>query len=257
MRADSPAIAGFVDKWLQREPAFVQASAFVAPAQRALFAHWGALLFCLREAVFELSDPALRLAKSGWWAQELIAIAQSQAHHPLAQALMAYPDAPWAGLSAALLQSANTSEQSSLDTGEALAQMMPLATATVAVESALFGGEANVAAQQLAAVHLLAQRLWVGRAADDAGRVPLQLLARHQVSRSAIREGAAAAAISDFARELLRAAPAQSASLPLFRRMQWVLDRALLTCLGNGRAPPSRPDLLGLWRLWRAARRGG
>src|SRR3546814_10513002 len=78
MPAETPAVAGFIDKWLQREPAFVQASLFVAPAQRALFAHWGALLFCLREAAFELSEPSLRIAKSGWWAQELLALAQGR-----------------------------------------------------------------------------------------------------------------------------------------------------------------------------------
>lgn len=255
MPTDSPA-AGFVEKWLQREPVFVQASLFVAPAQRALFAQWGALLFCLREAAFELSDPSVRLTKSGWWAQELLAITQLQAQHPLTQELMAFPDAPWAGLSAALLQSASNSDRSVLDTGDALAQMMPLASATVAVEAALLGGEANAAAMRLAAVHLLAQRLWRGQTADDAGRVPLQLLARHQISRNAIREGAAAPAIAEYARELVLAAPESSASVPLFRRMQWVIDRALLTRLAKGRPPSSRPNMLALWHLWHAARRG-
>jgi len=255
MATDSPT-AGFVEKWLQREPAFVQASLFVAPAQRTLFAHWGALLCCLREAAFELSDPSVRLAKSGWWAQELLAITQLQARHPLTQELMAYRGAPWVGLSAALLQTVGTGDQSSLDTGDALAQMMPLATATVAVEAALLGGEANAAAMRLAAVHLLAQRLWRGQTADDAGRVPLQLLARHQVSRSAIREGAAAAAIAEYARELLLAAPAQSTSAPLFRRMQWVSDRDLLARMAAGRPLGNKPGLRSVWQLWRAARRG-
>lgn len=257
MPTDAPAIAGFVEKWLHREPVFVQASLFVAPAQRVLFANWGALLFCLREAAFELSDPSVGLTKSGWWAQELLAITQLRAQHPLTQELMAYPGAPWAGLSAALLQSASNSDRSVLDTGDALAQMMPLASATVAVEAALLGGEANAAAMQLAAVHLLAQRLRVGQVADDAGRVPLQLLARHQVSRNAIREGAAAAAIAEYARELLLAAPEPSASAPLFRRMQWVSDRDLLARMSAGRPLRNKPGLRSVWQLWRAARRGG
>lgn len=249
-----PGSAGFVEKWLQREPGFVPASLFVAAPQRALFAHWGALLFCLREAAFELRDPSVGLVKTGWWAQELLAIAQSRAQHPLSLSMIAHRDAPWSELSTALLQVASWREQSALDSTDALAQMMPLATAMVAVEAVLLGGEANAAAKQLAALHLLAQRLSVGQAADDAGRVPLQLLARHQVARSAIREGAAAAVIAEYAKELLRLAPAQRTALPMFRRVQWVLDRDLLERMASGRAPRKTPGLRCVWQFWRLAR---
>lgn len=254
MPAEPSASAGFIDKWLQREPAFVQASLFVARDQRQLFAHWGALLFCLREAAFELSDPSLRLTKSAWWARELIAITTAQAQHPLAQAFAVHPQAPWPELSAALLHAAGDSEPAPHDSHAALAQMHTLASAMVAVEAALLGGTASASATRLAAIHLLAQRLWVGQSADDAGRVPLQLLARHQVSRSAIRDGKAAAAVADYAGELLLLAPADSAAVPLFRRMQWVLDRDVLACLAAGKPPRCKPGMRSLWRFWRAAR---
>lgn len=256
MPPESPAVAGFIDKWLQREPAFVQAGLFVAPPQRALFSHWGALLYCLREAAFELSDPSLRIAKSGWWAQELLAIAQGKPSHPLASALLEHGEAPWSELSMALLQAASQHEHTARDTDDAIAQVQPLAAAMVAVEAALLGGEPGSAATRCAAIHLLSQRLLIGQAADDAGRIPLQLLARHQVSRSAIREGAAAAAVADYAQELLLAAPVQDANAPLMRRMQWVLDRAVLKRLAKRQPAPARPGMGSLWRLWRAARRG-
>ncbi|MDP1698586.1 MAG: hypothetical protein Q8L45_12520 [Xanthomonadaceae bacterium] len=256
MPTELSAAAGFVDKWLQREPAFVQASLFVAPAQRVLFAHWGALLFCLREAAFELSDPSLRVAKSSWWAQELLALAQGNASHPLANQLLEHAGAPWAALSMALLQAASHSDQTALDTDAAITQMQPLAAAMVAVEAALLGGEADCAATRWAALHLLSQRLLVGQATDDAGRIPLQLQARFQVSRSAIREGTAAAAVAGYAQQLLLAAPAGGVDAPLFRRMQWLLDRAVLKRLASGQPAPARPGMLSLWRLWRAARQG-
>jgi len=257
MPTELPAAAGFLDKWLQREPAFVQASLFVAPAQRALFAHWGALLYCLREAAFELSDPSLRVAKSSWWAQELLALAQGKASHPLTSELVVHAGAPWAELSMALLQAASYSDQAPLNTDDAITQMLPLAAAMMAVEAALLGGEAGSVATRWAAIHLLSQRLLVGQAADDAGRIPLQLQARFQVSRSAIREGTAGAAVAGYAQELLLAAPTDGVAVPLFRRMQWVLDRALLRRLANRQIAPTRPGMLGLWQLWRAARRGG
>ncbi|PKM15233.1 MAG: hypothetical protein CVV12_09475 [Gammaproteobacteria bacterium HGW-Gammaproteobacteria-2] len=257
MPTELPAVAGFVDKWLQREPAFVQASLFVAPAQRALFAQWGALLYCLREAAFELSDPSLRVAKSSWWAQELLALARGNASHPLTRELVVHAAAPWSDLSMALLQAVSHSDQSAVDTDAAITQLQALAAAMVAVEAALLGGEAGAVATRWAAIHLLSQRLLVGQAADDAGRIPLQLHARFQVSRSAIREGTAGAAVASYAQELLLAAPADGVNVPLFRRMQWVLDRALLRRLANRQSVPARPGMLGLWQLWRAARRGG
>jgi len=219
-----------------------------------LFAHWGALLFCLREAAFELSDPTLRLAKSSWWAQELLASGEAQARHPLTQVLMTHPDAPWAELSAALLQAAGNGDPSPHDACDALVQMQSLAAAMVGVEVALLGGVASTSATRLAAIHLLTQRLRVGQSADDAGRVPLQQLARHQVSRSAIRAGKAAAAVAAHAHELRLLAPADSAAAPLFRRLQWVLDRDFLGCLAAGKAPQRKPGMRSLWQLWCAAR---
>lgn len=254
MPPESPAVAGFVDKWLRREPGFVQACLFVARPQRALFSHWGALLYCLREAAFELSDPSLRSAKSDWWAQELVSLAQGKPSHPLASALVEHAEAPWTELSMALLHTASQHEQTALDTDAAIAQVQPLATAMVAVEAVLLGGTAGAEVARFAAIHLLSQRLLIGQTADDAGRVPLQLLARHQISRSAIREGTAAAAVAGYAQELLLAAPARDGDAPLFRRMQWVLDRAVLKRLSNRRAAPARPGMGSLWRLWRAAR---
>lgn len=250
----TPAIAGFVDKWQVREPGMALAELFVAGGQRGVFRAWGALLHEVREAAFELSDAQVRFAKSSWWAQELLAIGQGSPGHPLGTALHGIAAAPWPALASALIATVATSDEAPVDTDHALRQMQPLAAATAAVEAALFGqADAGNAASAIA-VHLLTQRLLVGRASDDAGRVPLHLLARHQIVRQTIREGGGEPALRDWASELASRMPRCIESGVAFRRMQSVHDLALLQRLAVGSRHPSRPGLAALWQTWRAAR---
>ena len=76
----------FVHKWRQREPEMRLAEVFCARADAVSgisngataalrFTAWGALLHELREAVFEIAEPAVAGAKRGWWAEELQLIA--------------------------------------------------------------------------------------------------------------------------------------------------------------------------------------
>jgi len=249
-------MAGFVGKWQAREPGMALAERFVAPAQRPLFCAWGALLHALREAAFELRDANVRVAKSSWWAQELLAIAQGRPSHPIGAALMPAAAVPWPTLAAALLEIATADAHTPVDGEQAMQQLRPLALAIAAVEAGVFARADTPKSADAIAVHLLAQRLLVGRASDDAGRIPLHWLARHQLSRSAIREGGGDAAVRDWARELLARLPDRPASNVGFRRLQWVQDRALLSRLVAGAPQPLRPGLRCLWQTWRVARAG-
>lgn len=250
---DDEAIAGFVHKWQAREPGMALAELFVAKAQRPRFRAWGALLHALREAAFELSDAGVRAAKSAWWAQELVAMAQGRPSHPIGVALLPLPTAPWQALAAALLEAASAEASAPVDGEHAVCQLRPLAEAIAAVETQVFACVDTPYGAESIAVHLLAQRLLVGQAADDAGRIPLHLLARHQLGRSAIREGGAGVAARDWARELLQREPARLFAAAPFRRMCWAQDRALLARLASGAPQPARPGLCDLWRIWRAA----
>lgn len=250
------AVAGFVDKWQAREPGMALAERFVAGGTRGVFRAWGALLHELRESAFELSDAQVRHAKSSWWAQELLAIGRGSPRHPLGSVLLNDAATPWTALASALIATVAVSDEPPLDGDHALQQMQPFAAAAAAVEAVLFGqADAGNAASAIA-VHLLAQRLLVGRASDDAGRIPLHLQARHQIARQAIRDGGGDVAVRDWARELLTRMPVRIESDVGFRRMQWVHDRLLLRRLSVGSRHPSKPGLTALWQTWRAARGG-
>lgn len=232
----------------------VLAEVFVPVPQRQLFRAWGTLLYALREASCELSDHALRVAKSHWWAQELLAVENRRPAHPIGMALLPAVAAPWQALASALVQWATTQRDAPVDADHALAQMRPIATAIAATESALFGSHVVAPAGHAVAVHWLTQRLLVGRAAEDAGSIPLHVLARHQVSRSAIREGGAEQALRDWAHQLHTLSGPVEEGAVVFRRMQCVQDRVVLECLAAGSAQPTRPGPRTLWRMWRAAR---
>jgi hypothetical protein len=262
----APATAHFVEKWLQREPEMRIAAAFCARADgdgdaaaaRARFDAWGALLHELREALFELPDAGVAMAKRGWWAEELHLIASGRARHPLGEALQALPEAralPWTGLALALM--AGGGEARPADTTQALAALLPLAQATVAVENAAFHArdEGQDAARALA-VHWLLQRMPRGLADEDGARVPMHLLARHGLALSQLA-ASPDALLRDWAAELLAALPATTTGAFL-RRARLRFDRARLQRLATrgGQGGFDDPAALpALWRAWQAARR--
>ena len=262
--ADEPATAHFVEKWFQREPEMRITAAFCARADgeaepalaRARFEAWGALLHELREALFELPDAGVAMAKRGWWAEELHAIAQGRARHPLGEALASLPEsksAPWTGLALALMGASG--ETRGADTAQALAGLQALAQATIAVENALFhAGDAEAGAARALAVHWLLHRLPRGLADEDGARVPMHLLARHGLTAAQLPT-APDALLRDWAGELLAALPAGGGAF--LRRARLRFDRARLQRLAGrgGEGGFDDPGALPtLWRAWQAAR---
>lgn len=260
--SDASTLAGYVATWHAREPEMRLAEVFAPAAARARYRVWGALFFVLREAAFELSDSRVTAVKAGWWAEELLALAQGRPRHPLTCAL-AGVEAPWPALARALPEAA-LDERRPADSQAGLSMLAPLAQALAAVEAALFS-TANVpathgsdthltAASRAIAVHLLAERLRFGPGAADAARLPMDLLARHGVGLNVLAADPLHPALADWAGELLARLPADLGAAPLFRRQRAAFDRVRLL-RRSARLPEAAPaGLPTLWRAWRAAR---
>lgn len=239
-----------VGKWHRREPEMAMAEVFCPARERERFRAWGALLFELREAVFELSDPRVTAVKTGWWAETLLALGKAQGRHPLTEALLGV-SAPWSVLARAVLEAPQQPSRPG-DGEAALAGVRSLAQAIAEVEAALFA--AQPAPADAVAVHVLLQRLPAGLSAEDAGRVPLHLLARHQLRSEDLPGTRSEPLLRDWAGELRARLPARLSGVCLYRRLRCAFDAARLQRLATGRgfAPP--PAFSTVWRGWRAAR---
>ena len=263
MMASGPS-GHFVGKWWAREPEMRIADAFATGGDpqnataRLRFQAWGALLHELREAVFEMPDPGVAAAKRGWWAEELQAVGRGAPRHPLGEALAAMEGtraAPWTGLSLAVVGGAG-GEARAADTAQAIADLQPLARATIEVENALFRvRDDGAAAARALAVHWLLQRLPHGLGAEDGARVPMHLLARRGVTLAQLPL-APDPLLRDWAGELRAALPAPAGGAYL-RRARTRFDAARLARLEarggqGGFAEPA--GFATLWRAWRAAR---
>ncbi|HEV2607957.1 MAG TPA: hypothetical protein VGT79_08240 [Xanthomonadaceae bacterium] len=255
---DAPAVAAFVAKWRMREPEMVYAEVFSARPLRMRFAVWGALLFELREAAFELSDARLIEAKSAWWADELLRCAQGAPRHPLTQALatpqLAELDLTWNALAHGMLAMAHADASRPVDRDAALAAIAPLAEGIAMVEAALFDATMTSEATRMVAVHLLCERLRVGLDASDGGRVPLSLLARHAITGSELAQPQGAPAVADWAGELAAAQPSDFAGVALYRATRSAFDTWFLRELATGHPHRALPRLRALRLAWHAAR---
>src|SRR4249919_456739 len=251
------AIVHYVGKWQSREPEMRVLQVFCAPSQQTRFCAWGALLHELREALFELSDARVTAVKSGWWAEELLGLAQGRHRHPLTEALVG-SDAPCSGLGRALLLQTGDDARHA-DTAEAIAALLPLARSVLAVESALFEtalfkARSSDAAARGLAIHWLLQRLPQGLASEDRARIPMHLFARHGLTAEQLAAGQGEPLLRDWTGELLRALPASTSDASLLRRGRLRFDHARLARLSDGKGFGESPALATLWRAWCAAR---
>ncbi len=262
------AVEPFVAKWLAREPEMQFALNFCAPARRPTFAAWGALLHALREVRFEMREPAVADAKRAWWADELRAIGAGQPRHPLSRQLAGTP-APWHLLARELAIPADDAMRPA-DAGQSLALLEPLAQAVLTVESNLFGathgapghaapepaaGEPDPAAVRSLSVHWRLFQLPRGLADDDLAGVPMDLLARHGLTRADVAVDLPTALLRDWAIALRSAQPFHLEGATPFRRARARFDALRLARLsrrGDDFAPGAAPRVF--WNAWRAAR---
>ncbi len=236
-RAD--ALDAFVGKWRARWPEWSVAEVFVSATHRPVALAWAALQQELTDAAWGGSDARPGEAKLLWWHDELQGWALGRRRHPLGAALQRLP-APWSELAAAL-PSLRDSRERPADGAEAFAQLLPLATAAVVIERALFS-DAQVDAS---AVRLVVSTWLQGRLArDGASAVPLSTLARP------VGPDGNADRIAAWRDELLRDWPA--AARGTRPRQLWAaIARARLA---RGDAGRPLPAWVALWVAWRGAR---
>lgn len=256
--ATNAAVDSHVGKWLTHEPEMEIALIFAgAGRQRARL--WGALLNEWLDAVFDVSDPGVAQAKLAWWGESLALVGSA---HPLVHAFVqetggTVPATQWRTVTDAALALA-TLDASPADVTALVADRLPLATALIAVESALWpqvgGGDA------LALARYLVLRQWRRHRRDalpQPGWLPLQLLARHGLRAQAVYAGedevSSKALFADLAAALL-ALPASPAG-PRLRRIRTRLDEQALVRLSRNQANSfSGAGLAVLWQCWRSAR---
>lgn len=255
---EAPALGEFLAKWRAREPEMALGELFCTPVLRPRFRAWGVLLHELREVAFELSEPRVQAVKGGWWAEELLAIEAGRPRHPVSHALVDVR-ADWRGLARALPLGGEDDDARPGSADAAFAQLAPLAEALLRVEDVAFGHDAPRAdadAREALTTHLLLERLRVGLASSDAGRVPLAVLARHGLTRGQLVDPAGEPALRDWAATLAARLPRRLPAATAYRRVRASFDRQRLEALAAGRGAfePRGPG--AVWRAWRAARSG-
>jgi len=272
--AETSAFASFEEKWLAANPEQATVALFVAPHLRLRAAAFGCLVHELEQAAFGLREPHVAEVKIQWWRQELFAAAAGKPRHPVSAVLFAdpqagHPDAAsWTALAEgalAVLSLGPASDLESLLSGYAR-MYQPIAQ----VEAALFGlpfDDLSAAARLPAISHLLHALRHLPDAPERLP-IPLDLLARHELTRSGLAEHGARRAelLRDFLGRLgaaLQAAltGAPRASLP--RRVRGRLDLALMQEAKRAENPlhvlmkqPGAASWKTLWWSWREARRG-
>lgn len=240
----------FIAKWLAREPEMQFAEVFCPASEKSSFLAWGALLHELKHTLFELSDARVTEVKTAWWADELLRLAKAQPRHPITQALVD-AELPWPALSSSLFGVIETASIRASNTAHALENLLPFASAVVAIEDGLFASKVP-ALNTLFAVHCLLQRLPQGLAHEDRARIPMHLLARYSINAGQLADIGMTGLLQDWGRELAGIS-VQNISGSLFRRARTRFDNAQLAALiqGKGLAKASAPQ--HLWRAWRAA----
>jgi len=258
-----PDAQAFAAKWLAARPELAVALRFVEPRERAPRLAADAIGREIEHAALRIRDTAVATRKLEWWHAELVAMADGQARHPLTRVLgesalaRRVPTSAWAEAIAAALSLREHAAASTLDGLLEAARRMHRPIAGLA------GGIDAVSVIEARALQSLFRD---GLAIDDAlaaGRlpVPLDLLARHRLSRDDFADagGARTAAMGEhFAHLCARMRDLDTARLP-------VLDAAALhaerwRCRRAARAPGDavrRTEGLPwstAWAAWRASR---
>jgi hypothetical protein len=250
----------YVADWFARDPGSEIGQRFCPPAQRRVFALWGALLEQLEQARFDIAEPGVAQAKLGWWLEDLQHGAAGHARHPLGHAFFA--EAAAGAVAPARWVALARASAAHGDSGVVPSRVEDLldvdrewAEAVAAIESDLFDspspGVAVAISQRL--------RQWPAFGDSTPGwRWPLQLMARHQarVEDFASRPPAppARAVARDLAAELL-AILASVPGGPVFRARRSARDAWRLRQWAAGRWDARFPGRMQqLWQSWNAAR---
>jgi phytoene synthase len=253
------AAAGFVGKWLEREPWHRLLLLFQPPARRGLVELVEAVGHELRSAALASSDPRVSAGKLGWWAQDAERWPAGGSTHPLLQALAQRPDAiadagalrDWVAAAGAL-----AGDQAATDLEALLQPWLAFSRA----QAAAFDLD-DRSDGRTHALSLLAERLPQARLALSQGRLPVPLtsLAGHGGSRAALATdpGLRAHVLLDHCVELARGLAASAAG-NRYRRGQAALarlrlQRSIRAGVRPGAESRALPPLRSAFTVWRAS----
>lgn len=269
MSAD--ALSSFETKWALAHPELPLALRFASAPMRPFVSAFACLSYEIGHAAFHIVEPEVARSKLQWWAEELSAFASGKPRHPLTETLGNWP--PLAELSAARWSAVIVGAMAQRESvpASSLADLLvgyrrlyaPLAD----IEAVLFPKlDFDASAQAAVLLRALHEASWIAEAlARDRLPLPLDLLARHQLSRAdlglagdrrdtAMREHLAALAagmrsIDRRGLSALTVAGLQAAQM----RSQRAARAAdpLAECAGK----LDRLPLSSVWASWRAARR--
>lgn len=268
--SDDTAFASFEEKWLAAHPEQRMVALFLDPSLRLRASAFGCLAHEIEEAAFGIGETEVAAAKLNWWRQELFNAANGHPRHPVTQLLFseadvaAIPARDWNALIDGALEQLDAPIAASLD--ELIARLDPFYSALANIESKLLcGGRANPESD--AALWTLAHVLHaLARAEFDANLLPLDLCARHGVTRTQLVQASAArdALLRDFLGDIEReiAGALGIASVrPLGLSVRARLDRKLVARARVARDPldwlvrHANPHIWNsLWAAWREAR---
>jgi phytoene synthase len=268
--AATPAFASFEQAWLDAHPEYAIASIFLPPAERRRENAYAVLTHELG-ATARLREPQVAAAKLAWWRGELAGAAAGRCNHPIARELFdddvarAVDPALWLALAdAALAQQCNTAAAA---LPELLGQRAAFHSIVARIENAMSGGR-NADIESNATLWTISQLLrelpQLGHG-DDSLPLPLDLLARHGLTRSALSAPTPqrAALLRDHL-DALAAVSVGSVAAPsvrgLYQRVRVRHDRLLLAAARNASDPLAyvtghiRPGRwASLWVAWREA----
>lgn len=268
--ADTSPLASFEAKWSQASPEFALAQRFVQNDRDAKLA-FACLVFEIEHAAFGIREAQPAAIKLQWWAEELMRAGKGEARHPLTQALGARiassAVSPMFWQQAIVAALAQRDPEPAADTAAWLDAYAPLYAPLGAIESTLFGSEADATARTLALLRALRETAALPVALRD-GKLPLPLdrLARFRLSRGDLATASPerAQALREQLRDLAGRIRAEVASgtLGVVRAAMAAADAARAKAASKSAEPLAALDaVLGrlsmpaVWSAWRAARR--
>ncbi len=269
MSAD--ALASFEAKWSLAQPELPLALRFTEASMRSCISAFACLSNEIAQAAFHIVESEVATTKLNWWAEELASLSVGKPHHPLTRILAGFEPIgrihanQWASVINGAFHQREAEPASSLDA--LLASYLRLLAPVAGIESNLFARrDVESLAHAAALSRALHETIRLNELlARDRLPLPLDLLARHQLSRTdlgqpiernalALREHLSALAARFEAIDRRGVSPLAAIRLNADQRRSHRGARAR-DPLAEIAHDLDRLPLSSVWAGWRAARR--
>jgi len=270
MPPDDAAFASFERKWLEANPEQATVAVFLAPDERRRASAFGSLVHELEQTTFSVREPQVAAVKLNWWRQELISAGAGKPRHPVTRELFdderarSIAESSWSNLIDGALAQLDGAAASALP--DSISTLAAFYLPVAALEAAL-AADQPVRGDADARLWISAHLLHAAALTVDDRAIPLDLLARHGLARSALIEPSPArsALLCDYlglVQDEIDDALAQGSWASLGRRVRARLDRELAARASAAADPlallaghPRQRRWRSLWLSWREARR--